>query len=81
MGKPFFDGRMDKGRLLVDVYMSGLLATLAVAAKRLKTRDPGEPRIETLEPALQLDIAKLVQASYGIDPLKQDDEEEHHQAR
>jgi hypothetical protein len=70
MGQPFFDGRKDKDRLLVDVYMSGILAALAVAAKRLKKGDPEAARIQTLDAEIQRDIGALVEASYGIDPMK-----------
>ena len=65
MGQPFFDGRVDKDKLLVDVYMSGLLAALAVAAKRLK----GEPEpnaIHTLDRDLQLAIAEQIEVHYGV---------------
>jgi hypothetical protein len=65
MGQPFFDGQLDKDKLLVDVYMSGLLAALAVAANRLK----GEPQphsIHTLERDLQMAIAEQIEAQYGV---------------
>jgi S-adenosylhomocysteine hydrolase len=65
MGQPFFDGRRDKDRMLADVYMSGLLAALAVAAKKLKG-EPVPDRIETLDLELQIAIAKLIEGEYGV---------------
>lgn len=65
MGQPFFSGE-DKDRLLVDVYMSGLLAAMAVAAKQLK----GEPgpnamnAIRTLDGKIQRAIAEILEREY-----------------
>jgi hypothetical protein len=73
MGRPFYDGRLDKDRLLVDVYMSGLLAALAVAANRLKQEAAEGGRatldIRTLEMDLQRAIARCIEESYGVDPM------------
>jgi hypothetical protein len=63
-GQPFFDGRIDKDRMLTDLYKAGLLCSMALCAARL--RDPnGAPGRRSLSRELQLDILRFVEASYS----------------
>jgi S-adenosylhomocysteine hydrolase len=62
--QPYFDGRKDKDPMLVDLYMSGLLASLAVQAKRLRDGSLSGPQLRGLDPSLQRTILKQVAKLY-----------------
>ncbi len=63
MGQPFFDGVRDKDRMLVDAYMAGLLASLSLAAARLREGTPSS-EIRTLPPSIQLEILDAIEEAY-----------------
>lgn len=63
-GQPYFDGRKDKDPMLVDLYMAGLLATLTVEVRALKSSPYDVPELKGLEVGLQREILGLLKQSY-----------------
>jgi adenosylhomocysteinase len=62
-GYPYFDGIRDKNPEFVDVMMALRLATLAQAARALKS-GAATKAIEALDPGLEDDIAAIVRETY-----------------
>ncbi|MFC1609426.1 NAD-binding protein [Myxococcota bacterium] len=66
MGHPRFDGVRDNDPMLVDIYMSALLAGLCELTKRMDEA-PTASGIEALSADIQLGIVDLIEQHYDAD--------------